>query len=431
VAGNQAHCDDMVQTLHHPFVPGSPYYEYFPQNKNFEDYCVRSAFFGQPLHSYVELPQMGLWLNMYLNPLRSEEENIGYCLYTYEVTPGSDSEQRANVSAETSAAVLQTCIKLRGSNNKRETFKEVIEDIREICDSDHCCILITDDEKKTCCNLCEAIRKGSNRESIEEYLKYGFYEITKTWPGTIGDSTCVILKDERDMEWLKSINPLWHESLSYAGVNSIVLFPLKYNDRIFGYMWALNFNINDTVMIKETLELTSFFIAAEIENYMLLQRLEVLSSIDMLTGAKNRNKMNAFVDDVVNGRVEVKKPYSVVFADLNGLKNVNDEHGHGAGDEILKKAADILKETFPDGDVYRAGGDEFMIIVPGMDETEVEARSRKIKELAESQEDLFFAIGTHVVRDNEDIRTAMRNADQGMYSDKRAYYATHPDRRAR
>ena len=64
VEGNQAHYDDMVNTIHRPFVPGSPYEMYFPQNKNFEDYCYRCAILGQPLHSYVSLPQMDLWLNM-------------------------------------------------------------------------------------------------------------------------------------------------------------------------------------------------------------------------------------------------------------------------------------------------------------------------------------------------------------------------------
>ena len=109
-AGNQAHCDDMLHTMRRPFVPGSPYAEYFPQNKNFEDFCCRSAFYGESLHSYVRLPQMDLWLNMTLLPLDSDQENIGYCIYSYEVTPYANSEQRASLSADTASAVLQTCL---------------------------------------------------------------------------------------------------------------------------------------------------------------------------------------------------------------------------------------------------------------------------------------------------------------------------------
>lgn len=431
VAGNKAHCDDMLATMHRPFIPNSPYAEYLPENKNFEDYCYRAAILGQPLHAYVELPQMGLWLNMFLLPLESDQENVGYCIYSYHVTPKVDTEQRASLSADNAAAVLETCIKLRGSRNIRQTFNEVIEDIRQICDSDQCCILLTDAQERKCTTLCESIRQGCGLLPMDTYLNDGFYDIMLTWDGTLGDSTCIIIKDERDMEWLKSINPVWHDSLSKAGVKSIVLFPLSYNDVTLGYMWGVNFNVNNTVKIKETLELTTFFIAAEIANHQLLQRLEILGSMDLLTGVKNRNKMNALIDDVIHGRTELRSPYAVIFADLNGLKHVNDANGHGMGDELLKSAARILRKCFREGDVYRAGGDEFMIIAEEMDEAQVKEKVKYIKEQAAAEQNLFFAIGTHVVRDGEDIRQAMRLADEGMYADKKEYYSTHPDRRYR
>ena len=131
VAGNQAHCEDMLRTMNREFIPNSPYAEYFPENRNFEDFCYRSAILGQPLHTYVQLPQMGLWLNMFLLPLESDEEDKGYCLYTYDVTFKADSEQQASVSADTSSVVLQTCIKLRGSTNIRAAIGEVVDDIRK------------------------------------------------------------------------------------------------------------------------------------------------------------------------------------------------------------------------------------------------------------------------------------------------------------
>ena len=430
-AGNKAHYDEMANVMHRPFIPDSPYGEYLPENKNFEDFCYRCAFLGQPLHTYVPLPQMGLWLNMFLLPLASDREEIGYCIYSYDVTPEADSAQRADVSAETSAAVLKTCIKLRSSENIRETFREVIEDIRQICDSDHCCILLTDSEQRSCMNLCEAIRPGCGLTPVDEYFGEDFFDLTQTWDSTIGDSTCIIIKDERDLEWLKTDNPIWYQSLCNAGVRSIVLFPLKHNGVMLGYLWAVNFNVEDTVKIKETLELTTFFLSAEISNFLLLQRLEFLSSMDMLTGVRNRNKMNAMMDDIISGKMTMQPPYAVIYADLNSFKHVNDEKGHSAGDRILKKAAEILCEAFPDCEVYRAGGDEFMIIAKEMDEDAVKAKQKQIKEQAASVEGLVFAIGSHIVHDTEDIRTAMRAADQEMYAEKREYYAKHPDQKSR
>jgi len=145
-------------------------------------------------------------------------------------------------------------------------------------------------------------------------------------------------------------------------------------------MWALNFNEESTVKIKETLELTTFFIASELSNYQLLNKLEVMSSVDMLTGVKNRNAMNNDVSDILSGKTEIRYPYSVIFTDLNGLKRVNDESGHNEGDKILKKAANILSGVFFDADVYRS---------------------------------------------------AMRVADERMYADKKAYYDLHPEKKYR
>ena len=430
-AGNKAHCDEMFQVMRRPFVPDSPYEQYLPQNGNFEDFCYRSAVLGQPMHSYVPLPQMGLWLNMFLLPLRSDREGTGYCVYIYDVTPEADSGQRADVSAETSAAVLKTCINLRAANSTLDAIQEVVEDIRRICDSDHCCILLTDPENRVCRSIGESSRPGSGLPTIDSFADKGFFDVVKTWEGTIGDSTCVIISNTQDMERLRAVNPVWHRSLTSVGVRSVVLFPLKYNGKTLGYMWVNNFNEENAVRIKETLELTTFFLAAEIANLQLLQRLEIMSSVDILTGVRNRNSMNAVVDDIRNDRVTLRTPCAVVFCDLNGLKRVNDEDGHSAGDRILKQAAAILREVFPDSTVYRAGGDEFMILAEGLDEEASAEKRKQIHDMAAHVEGLAFSTGIHIIRGAEDIRAAMRAADEEMYADKKAYYERHPERKSR
>ena len=430
VAGNKPHCDDMMATMHKEFIPGSPYEEYLPQNKNFEDFCYRSAILGQPLHTYVSLPFMNLWLNMFLLPLESDKENTGYCLYSYDVTPNADAEQRASVSADTSKAVLEACIKLRASGNTREAIGEVVDDVRKICESDHCCILLVDKDTRKCTTFSESINPESPVRPMDSFIDEGFYDITQTWDDTIGGSTCVIVKNQQDREWLESVNPLWYKSLTEAGVYNIVLFPLEYNDKTLGYMWSLNFNEENTVKIKETLELTTFFIASEIANYQLLQKLETLSTMDMLTGVKNRNAMNNTVSDIISGKSEIKYPYSVIFTDLNGLKRVNDESGHNEGDNLLKTTAHLLSGVFFDADVYRAGGDEFMILASDMDDEKLDARIKRLEEQSD-KDNVSISVGTYVVYEGEDIRTAMRIADEKMYADKKAYYDNNPEKKYR
>jgi diguanylate cyclase (GGDEF)-like protein len=421
VAGNKAHCDDMA-SLNHPFEPGCPYEACFPKNPNFEEHCYHCVHEGKPLHAYVDLYMMGLWLNMFLLPLDSDQENIGYCIYCYDVTPKADSSAMADLSADTAADVLKACIKLRGSGDIKHAFQDVVEDIRQICGSDHCCILLTDDEKCTCSIFAESLRRGSSLYPMARYIE-GFYTITETWPDTLAGSTCIILKDERDMDKLREQNPVWSASLDYAGVKSVVLFPLRHGGKLLGYMWALNFNIDDVIKIKETLELTTFFIASEIASYKLLNKLEVMSTIDSLTGIKNRNVMNNYVDQIVEGQVPM--PKAVLFADLNGLKRVNDEQGHVAGDKMLRKAASILQSIFHDGEVFRAGGDEFMVLVSEIDEREAQRRIDQVHYLSKITDDVRFSIGLSY--GEMDIRAAMRHADECMYADKNAYYMANPE----
>lgn len=421
VAGNKAHCDDMA-SLNHPFEPGCPYEACFPKNPNFEEHCYHCVHEGKPLHAYVDLYMMGLWLNMFLLPLDSDQENIGYCIYCYDVTPKADSSAMADLSADTAADVLKACIKLRGSGDIKHAFQDVVEDIRQICGSDHCCILLTDDEKCTCSIFAESLRRGSSLYPMARYIE-GFYTITETWPDTLAGSTCIILKDERDMDKLREQNPVWSASLDYAGVKSVVLFPLRHGGKLLGYMWALNFNIDDVIKIKETLELTTFFIASEIASYKLLNKLEVMSTIDSLTGIKNRNVMNNYVDQIVEGQVPM--PKAVLFADLNGLKRVNDEQGHVAGDKMLRKAASILQSIFHDGEVFRAGGDEFMVLVSEIDESEAQRRIAQVHYLSKITDDVRFSIGLSY--GEMDIRAAMRHADECMYADKNAYYMANPE----
>ena len=421
VAGNKAHCDDMA-ALNHPFEPGCPYEACFPKNPNFEDHCFRCIRDGKPLHAYVDLYMMGLWLNMFLLPLDSDQENVGYCLYCYDVAPKADSSAMADLSADTAADVLKACIKLRGAENVKQAFQEVIEDIGAICGSDHCCVLLTDDEKRNCAVFAEYLREGSDLKPMSRYVQ-NFYAISQTWPDTLAGSTCLIIKDDHDMDKLQEQNPVWKSSLDQAGVKTVVLFPLRHGGNLLGYMWALNFNVENVLKIKETLELTTFFLASEISNYLLLDKLKILSTIDTLTSVRNRNEMNNRVDRIVEGKEPV--PSAVLFADLNGLKRVNDERGHAAGDKMLRAAASILQSVFHDGEVYRAGGDEFMILVNEINEEEVQDRVARVHFLSGKTENVRFSIG--VCYGKRDIRKAMRLADERMYAFKNGYYEAHPE----
>ncbi len=433
VAANKALRADAEQIFHRHFVPNSPYYYYLPQDKNFEDFMYRCACKGEPLHTYVHVEQMGLWVNMFLLPLESDSENVGYCMYSCDISPYADAEQQASLAADTATSALEISIKLGRADkeNTRQVFDEIIEDIRRICGAEHCCIIISELEDHKYVDLCEAA-SDENSSCFKDICSDDiFYNAADSFDKAIGGSSCVIIKDENDMKWLESVAPDYYKLLVGYGIKSAVLFPLKHNSRTLGYLWALNFKTEDTVRIKETLELSTFFIASELANYQLMKQLEFLGSIDMLTGCKNRNAMNNAVNDILNGKVRINGPYAVVFTDLNGLKRINDEKGHSAGDRLIRTASAILSQVFHESDVYRAGGDEFMLIVTKVSEEFMQERLHQLCEKSAIDIDVSFAAGYYIAEKGEDIRTAMRIADERMYINKKEYYERYPERKYR
>ncbi|MCR4777058.1 MAG: GGDEF domain-containing protein [Saccharofermentans sp.] len=417
---------ELPQMITSKFIPNSLYQKYIPKDLNFEDFCYRCAVLKQPMHTYVHPERFDFWFNLYMIPLQSVG-NIHYCTYSQIISRNADSEQMSNTSASTASAVLNTCIKLRGATNFQHTMDEVISDIRKIIDAQSCVVLLTDHETRSCSVLGESRNEYSMLPSMNRLLDDKFYDLTASWKDTIGGSNGLIIKNSNDWQYLKEKNPAWYESLKKEHVESLVLFPLDVGSENLGYIWACNFDINNTVKIKETLELTIYFVASEIANHKLLERLKRLSSIDMLTGVLNRNEMNNRIDGLRTGASPALKGVGIIFADLNGLKKVNDNGGHTAGDLLLKNAAIVLQNVFIGDEIYRAGGDEFMVLLSYTSEDEIIEKCKRVRSLSKQYKDVSFALGYSYQNNSSDITEALKLADQRMYADREEFYKTHPE----
>ena len=337
----------------------------------------------------------------------------------------------SNTSSELASNVLETCLKLRGASDFRKTMQEVIGDIRELCRAEHCCILLMDYYEKACIKLCESFASDSMIMQSQNVRLEGFYDMAIGWENLIGSSNCLIAKDIHDMEFVKERDPEWYDSLSNSQVRNIVLFPLKSGDELLGYIWALNFDAAQAPKIKEALELTTFVLGSEIANWLLLDRLKVLSSKDMLTCVLNRNEMNNRVEAMSRESKDSKRTVGVIFADLNGLKTVNDEFGHNAGDALLKDAAKAMEDVFPKDCIYRAGGDEFTVILLGVTDEELKGKAEELRQASKKYEHVVFAIGVCLEDDYTEVRQALKIADQRMYEDKKLFYEMHPELKKR
>jgi diguanylate cyclase (GGDEF)-like protein len=217
------------------------------------------------------------------------------------------------------------------------------------------------------------------------------------------------------------------QTLQKAGVERLVLYPLNSHGRFLGYIMAINFDTEATEHIRETLELTSFFIASEIANNQFIDQLKMLNRTDLLTGVLNRNAMNARVSELSEAPCDSPCRMGVVFADMNGLKQINDLQGHSAGDLMLKNAAMILQSTFVGDEIYRAGGDEFMILLQETDPEDMRQRIAEIKKKSVLFDNVSFAAGCSPLNSRREIRKALAEADADMYWDKQNCYALHPE----
>ena len=407
------------------------YSELIPKEPNFEDFCFRCAVHKQHLHAYVDTKAMGLWTDGTYIPLSPEldEGNLCYFLFFFEFTQAPEAERMSNVSAETAPFVIQTCINLRGSSNFYESMNTVIADIQAHTDSFCSCIIMIDKEKNKYAPLCAKFR--NDEACIDDFMPYLTPEVVFSWEDTLEKRDIVIIKDDYDMNDLETINPVWVKSLKSAGVKNLVLVGLFQQEKLVGVLFITNFNTERIVEIKEFVELTAFFLSSEISNNNLMERLEYMSNIDVLTGVKNRNSMNARVDFHVSGYFPVRTPFGIVFADLNGLKQCNDNGGHEAGDKLLQDAAALLTKHFGDYEVYRSGGDEFVIIVQDCAKDIFEKKVEGLRAEACGDAKVSLAIGTDWSENSNDLRLCMHNADEAMYADKHKFYQEHPERARR
>ncbi|MFC7527291.1 diguanylate cyclase domain-containing protein [Actinoplanes sp. GCM10030250] len=157
------------------------------------------------------------------------------------------------------------------------------------------------------------------------------------------------------------------------------------------------------------------------ENRAFQERLEHEAQHDPLTGLPNRRRMQDALGSTLRNA-----PVAVLFVDLDGFKPVNDAFGHEVGDELLRQVADRLSACVRSGDVLsRVGGDEFVMLMPGVTPEDAESMSGRLRYVLElpfrigGQEILIGAsIGVHVAPAAEDPDAALRAADHAMYAIK-------------
>ncbi len=158
------------------------------------------------------------------------------------------------------------------------------------------------------------------------------------------------------------------------------------------------------------------------ESKRLEEELRYMSTHDMLTGIYNRAFFETELKRLERSRLY---PISILMVDVNGLKSTNDTQGHASGDELLQTAAQVLSACFrPEDIVARFGGDEFAVLLPGLDETaaaDVLARVRASQDRynqSSTNFNLSLSIGISTADKGDTLLDVLSKADRQMYLDK-------------
>lgn len=195
---------------------------------------------------------------------------------------------------------------------------------------------------------------------------------------------------------------------------------------ILPYQYSFNFLLRFPLLYMVSYAL-SFVIAARLQDFqyhMMLRQeeLQYKKDFDDMTGVYNRSKYEEMLEKEFN----TYKSIGIVFFDINFLKYTNDNFGHQAGDFIIKKTADLIKDSLPtNGCVFRIGGDEFVAVIKNCNANDVDEFIKKWEKeivLTNSKLNDFqisVASGKIFAENPFDANELIKEVDSNMYINKK------------
>lgn len=164
---------------------------------------------------------------------------------------------------------------------------------------------------------------------------------------------------------------------------------------------------------RNLLRFMELFLRVMLKNRDDLYKLRDNSYVDQMTGVYNRNAFNAYLHNIKR-----EQSLGVMYADINNLKQTNDRKGHASGDQLIRDAATILHQHCHGGQLFRLGGDEFIILWQKIGRKTFFALGQQLRRHLREQ-NIDMSLGFYwVPRAGSDVDTILRTADKRMYDEK-------------
>ncbi len=201
VAANKAYKDSMPPN----YYDGMLYTELFPKERKFEHFVASACLKRKQIHTYVEAKTIGKWMDQVYIPLESDRDDIGYCIFSYELTENADPERMGNISHDTATSVIKSCAVFRTAENFHTAASEVVQELFEKCEADRVRVVSVDELTQGLKYIAGKAKDGfdDQDQGVDKIPP----EVVKTWNKTIEQTNCLIITDEADMKNLEDRNP--------------------------------------------------------------------------------------------------------------------------------------------------------------------------------------------------------------------------------
>ncbi len=241
-------------------------------------------------------------------------------------------------------------------------------------------------------------------------------EVCANWYRKFSEDKKVVIGDLED---IREEDPLQYENLKRQNIRSLVVIPLYDDKKVIGFYGVDNPPKGMLEYTSDMLQIMGHFIISSIKRRNLVKMLEYMSYSDQLTKFGNRYAMNEHIDSIPDG-----ESVGVVFCDVTGLKRINDTEGHKKGDQLILRACESLRRVFTGYELFRIGGDEFLVLCPGIEKEEFREKVEALKEDIQKNSVTMAAGAVWQKEGKKNIDRLLTESEKLMYEDKSAYYKT-------